>query len=74
MVEGAWFFGGVERTPERRFFAVEVEDRSADTNRSIIKKFVEPKSIIFTDFWKAYDTAIEEINFINDIEIYKHEK
>ena len=35
-VEGIWVVGGVEITPERRMFAVSVQDRSADTLRVII--------------------------------------
>ena len=37
-VEGVWVVGGVEITPERRMFAVSVQDRSADTLRDIIQE------------------------------------
>lgn len=62
-VEGVWIVGGVERTPKKRLFAVAVEDRTTETMKSIIKDNVEDGSIIYTDFWKSYDTAIEELNF-----------
>ena len=73
-VEGTWIVGGVERTPERRMFAVAVNDRSTDTIEAIINQCVEPGSIIYTDFWKSYDTAINEINFINDSTVFEHKK
>jgi transposase-like protein len=53
-VEGAWIVGGVEETEERRVFLVEVENRSADTLLSLIKRFVRPGSIITTDMWGGY--------------------
>ena len=37
-----WVVGGVEITPERRMFAVSVQDRSADTLRAIIQDHVLP--------------------------------
>lgn len=54
-VEGCWVFGGVELTPERRFFAVVVPDRSADTLMPIIQAHIAPGSIIGSDHWKAHD-------------------
>lgn len=54
-VEGSWVFGGVELTPDWRFFAVIVPDRKASTLVPIIKAHIAPGSIIRSDFWKAYD-------------------
>jgi transposase-like protein len=53
-IEGAWIFGGVERTPERRIFVQVVPDRSSDTLIQIIQEKVFPKSVILTDCWKGY--------------------
>jgi transposase-like protein len=53
-VEGAWVLGGVERTPERRIFAIQVENRSAETLQRIIEQFVLEGSIIYTDCWRGY--------------------
>jgi transposase-like protein len=53
-VEGVWVFGGVERTPERRLFAVKVANRSAETLVPIIQRFVHPESVIHSDRWRAY--------------------
>jgi transposase len=35
-------------------FVIPVENRNASTMHEIIKKYVEPDSIIYTDCWKAY--------------------
>lgn len=48
-VEGVWVIGGVERTAERKMFAVSVNDRSAETIRDLIEAKVHPGSIIHTD-------------------------
>ena len=53
-VEGVWVVGGVERTDERKMFAVTVEDRSADTLLDVIARHVHPGSIIYTDCWRGY--------------------
>lgn len=61
-VEGAWVFGGVERTQERKMFAEVVADRSAETLKEVIMRHVKPGSIIFTDLWKGYSN-LEELGF-----------
>ena len=53
-VNGAWVLGGVERTPERKMFLLEVPDRNAETLINIIKTYVKPGSIIITDCFKSY--------------------
>jgi hypothetical protein len=53
-VEGAWVFGGVERTPERRMFAMVVPDRSADTLLAAIRERIHPESTIHSDLWRGY--------------------
>ena len=55
-VEGVWVFGGVERTPERKIFAVKVEDRSAETLIPIILRHIRRGSIIYSDMWRGYNT------------------
>ena len=59
-VQGTWIIGGVERTPQKRFFAV--EDRTTETIINIIHEKIEDGSIIYTDYWKSYDSAIDQIN------------
>lgn len=58
-VEGVWVLGGVERTPERRIFLVEVPNRSADLLTHIILNHVQPGSIICTDLWGGYNRLSE---------------
>jgi transposase-like protein len=50
---------GVDDTPERRVFAVHVEDRTSETLLPIIGDYVEDGSIIHTDNWKAYNSIQE---------------
>ncbi|KAF8778940.1 putative transposase-like protein like [Argiope bruennichi] len=58
-VEGQWVFGGVERGSGRTFL-VAVHDRKAETLVSCIKQWIEPGTIIYSDYWKAYDSLGEE--------------
>ncbi len=37
-VEGVWVVGAVERTLQRRMFAISVDDRSRETLRAIIER------------------------------------
>jgi transposase-like protein len=53
-VNGVWVVGGVERTPERKMFAVAVQDRSAETLLDIVERWVHPGSLVYTDCWKGY--------------------
>ncbi|KAF8794324.1 hypothetical protein HNY73_002315 [Argiope bruennichi] len=55
LVEGQWVFGGVERGSGRTFL-VAVHDRKAETLVSCIKQWIEPGTIIYSDYWKAYDS------------------
>jgi hypothetical protein len=54
-VEGCWVFGGVERTPERRCFAVPVLRRDAATLIPLIRRFIRPGSTIISDLCGAYN-------------------
>ena len=54
-VEGVWVLGGVERTAERRMFAVAVPDRTTETLQQLIQQYVRPGSIIHTDLWRGYN-------------------
>ena len=53
-VDGAWVFGGIERTPEKRVFAQIVEDRTEATLLRVIEENIHPESIIHSDLWKRY--------------------
>lgn len=54
-VNATWVFGGVERTKERRMFAITVPDRKAATLLPLIEHYIAPGSIIHSDCWKAYN-------------------
>lgn len=53
-VDGIWVLAGIERTAEKRCFAVEIQDRSAETIYMILKKFIMPGCILYTDCFKSY--------------------
>ena len=55
-VEGVWVGGGVARTADRELFLEVVEDRSAVTLTSVLKKHIIPGSIIHTDCWRGYSS------------------
>jgi hypothetical protein len=59
-VEGAWVFGGVERTPERKIFLVEVADRTSETLLEIMSSHIRAGSIVYSDMWNGY-SSIEKI-------------
>ena len=62
-VEGAWVICGVERTKEKKYFAIQVENRDSATIKDILSKYVSEGSIIFTDKWRAYKKPCEELGF-----------
>lgn len=62
-VEGVWVLAGIERTPEKRIFLVELPDRSKNTIKRLMEIYIAPGSIINTDCWKSYDGACDELNF-----------
>jgi transposase-like protein len=52
-VNGSWIFGGVERETGRCFLVV-VPDRSEATLLALIKQWILPGTIIYSDCWKSY--------------------
>ena len=57
-VEGQWVFGGIEEE-SRKCFLVPVEDRTEATLLPIIKKWIEPGTVIVSDCWKSYSKLSE---------------
>ena len=62
-----WVFGGVERDTKKKFIVPLLKDsdggeepenvsRSAENLVPLIKKYILPDSIIYSDKWKAYDS------------------
>jgi hypothetical protein len=59
-----WIFGGIERTNQKKCFFVIVNDRNKQTLRKLIKKHIRPRSIIYSDSWKAYH-GLDELNYVH---------
>jgi transposase-like protein len=53
-IEGAWIFGGIEHTTEKRIFVEVVENRTAETLTEVMAHQIHPASIILSDFWRRY--------------------
>lgn len=58
-VDGVWVLGGIERTPAKKVFIEQVEDRSAETLLEVIGRRVLPGSVVFTDMWRGYSSITE---------------
>ena len=56
------FFGGVERTPEKKVFLVHIRDRKSSTLIHEIRNHIKIGSIIYSDMWKGY-CKLEEYGF-----------
>lgn len=52
-VEGMRAFGMVERTAIKRKLIIPVPDRKGYTLLHVLKRFVNPESIIYSDCWKG---------------------
>lgn len=60
-VPGVWILGGIERTPKKRVFLVEVPDRTGPTLLKYIKKYINPGSIVHTDLFKSYSKVTPQL-------------
>ena len=73
-VEGVWIFGMVERTAERRIVLVPVDVRNKVTLESILKQYIDKKSTVISDCWKAYSqlsNIFEEHITVNHSKYFK---
>lgn len=59
MLKGQWIFGGIERATNK-VFIVPVENRSSKTLLPLIRKYIAPGSIIYSDCWRAYNDLKNE--------------
>ena len=71
-VDGVWVVGGVEQTPEGRMFALSVTRRDKDILKTVISDHINPGTVIYTDSWKAYSGAIDELNRESDMKLSHH--
>lgn len=63
VLDSICIFGGIERESKKIFLVPIVEegqDRSEETLLPLIKKFIHPGSIIYSDKWKSYMTLPDE--------------
>lgn len=61
-IEGAWVIGGIERTPEAKFFVEVVERRDNETIANVLSKHLLPGTILHTDCWKGYCGIQEQLD------------
>ena len=52
--DGSWIFGGIERTDEKRFFAVPAMKRDTETLLLIARALTHLESIIAFDEWGTH--------------------
>ncbi|XP_076066108.1 uncharacterized protein LOC143039752 [Oratosquilla oratoria] len=56
-----WVFGGIERLTKKCFLVPLLnKDRSARTLVPIIKKFIKPGSVVYSDSWRAYKQLCDQ--------------
>ncbi|KCZ76925.1 hypothetical protein H311_02071, partial [Anncaliia algerae PRA109] len=53
-VEGVWVLDVVERSPFRRVIFVPIEKRNSVNLILLLRKYIHPQSIIYSDCWKGY--------------------
>ena len=53
-VEGVWVLGMVERTKKSKILLIPIPNRTKETLTELIRRYVLPGSIIYTDEWKGY--------------------
>ena len=68
-VEGVWVLGGVERTNSRKTFLVVVPRRDAQILTKVIRQFIRPGSLIYSDMWRAYNGLPDEegMNWVYEV-------
>jgi len=60
-VEGVWVVGGIERTEEKKVFACKIDRRDAATLQDVIRRFISPGSIVYSDMWRGYAGIEQEL-------------
>lgn len=62
-VTGVWVLVGVERTSEKRYFCVPIKNRTSEEICRVMERYIQPGSIVITDFWKSYVNVCKVLNF-----------
>jgi ISXO2-like transposase domain len=60
-VEGAWAVGGIERADAGKVFIAVVEDRGYESLLGVLRRYVLPGSILYSDMWRAYPRIAAEL-------------
>lgn len=60
IVNGTWYVGGVERNSNKAFLTP-VLNRNSDTLKKIISEYIRENTLIITDEWRAYKSAINQL-------------
>ncbi|KRH91981.1 putative transposase-like protein, partial [Pseudoloma neurophilia] len=74
--KGQWVLVLVERTKERKIILIPVKKRDSATLLQIIKKYVHPQSVIYTDKWRGYNdfkNNFRDHKTVNHSEHYKNQ-
>jgi hypothetical protein len=61
-IDGVWALGGIERIPLKKAFYIEVPDRKVLTLLLILKEYILPGSIVYSDMWRKYISLENELN------------
>jgi transposase-like protein len=61
LTDGQWYIGGIERGSKKAFI-VPVQNRNTETIRHVINENVHPGTIVITDQWRAYSSALSANN------------
>lgn len=68
-VKGFWCFGMVERTKDRKFICMQINQRNKVTLLPIILRYINENSIVYSDMWKAYHSLK---NYFKNHKIVNH--
>lgn len=71
-VDGVWVIAGIERTANKKVFLIEVEDRTIETITNVLKTYVRPESIVYSDGWAAYKAACEACGLEHHVVNHKY--
>ncbi|KCZ78902.1 hypothetical protein H311_00058 [Anncaliia algerae PRA109] len=60
-----WVIAGIERTPLKKIFVVEIPERNKSNITQILSKYIREASIFYTDCWKAYVPACQALSLVH---------
>lgn len=65
--DGIWIVGGVEDDDPNRFFVVGVPNRTTETIKTVLEKYIADGSEIITDCHKSYPSALAKLSDLMNI-------